>query len=197
MHARRFACFFLGIWLGSGLFLAWMAWQNQKVAGRLMSQADPGARLQLKAMGPNGPAILHYEAAEESREAYRVWETIQLLAGCLFFGFLLFGSEEGPRLLGGVLLLVLLVAVQRFLLTPEVIAEGRLIDFAPPGTEDGARNRLWLMHNAYMLVEVAKWLLTLLLVGRMVTSSRGSGRSRDSRRQLDRVDKSNYSGVYR
>jgi hypothetical protein len=105
-----------------------------------------------------------------------------------------FGSRESKFLLGGVLLLVLMVALERFLVTPAVTAQGRLLDFAP-GAAPGEYNRYWVLEKSYMAVEGTKWLLTLVLAGRIVFSRKGSGRSRDSRRKLDQVNKPNYSRV--
>src|SRR5215472_16736923 len=150
MHARRFACFVLGLWLAGGLFMAWVATENFGIADQLASQANPTARLELKAMGPNAHALLRYQASEENRRYFRLWETGQIMLGILFFGLMLFGSRESQFLLGGILLLVVLVMFQRFLLTPEITAAGRLLDFAAPGAATGTRDKFWVLHSAYV-----------------------------------------------
>ena len=196
MHARRFACLVLGLWLGGCLFMAWVATENFRVADQLVSQASPTARLELKAIGPDPRALLRYQASEENRRYFRLWETAQIVLGCVFFGFMLFGSRESKYLLGGILLLILIVALQRLIVTPEITAEGRLLDFVAPGAT-AERTRFWLLHSTYVGIELAKWALMLILAGRMVFSRKGSGRSRDARRQLNQVDKTNYSRVNR
>jgi hypothetical protein len=195
MHARRFACFVLGLWLGGGLLVAWLTRVNLKMADHLESHARPAARLELKARGANAAALARYQAAEENREFRRVWEIAQLILGCGFFGLMLFGSRESKFLLAGILLLILVVALERFIMTPAITARGRLLDFSVPEAAWGESNRYRVLEISYGAVEGVKWLLTAILAGRLVFSRKGSGRSRDSRRQLDRVDKANYRSV--
>jgi hypothetical protein len=196
MHARRVACFVLGMWLGGGLLVAWLATANLKTADQLIDRASPTARLELKALGAAPQALLRYQASEENRANRRLWETAQLILGSVFFGLMLFGSRESKFLLGGILLLILLVALERFLVTPAVTAHWRLLDFAP-GAAPGERSRYLVLETGYMAIEGAKWLLTVVLAGRIVFSRKGSGRSRDSRRQFDQVNKSDYSHINR
>jgi hypothetical protein len=195
MHARRFACFVLGLWLGGGIFLAWLTSVNLKTADRLVAQASPAARLQLKTLGPNAPAVLRYQASEENRQYRRRWETVQIILGTLFFGLMLFGSRESKYVLGGIVLLLLMVALERFVVTPAVAAQGRLLDFAAPDAASGERNRYWVLESSYLAIEGVKGLLTMALAAGMVFSRKRSGRSRDSRHKLDQVDKPNYSRV--
>jgi hypothetical protein len=197
MHARRLACFFLGLWLAGSLFMAWVATQNFRQVDRLLSREDPTATLRLKPLGADARAILRYQASEQNRWYFSKWETIQLIYGAFFFFVMLFGSRENKFVLLGVLLLVVLVALQKFLLTPEVTALGRMIDFVPPEQETPERTRFWILHTAYTGVELGKWGVALFLTAQMVFSRKRSGRSRDSRRELNSIDKPDYRGVNR
>ena len=109
---------------------------------------------------------------------------------------MLFGSREEKFTLLGMLIMLVLVALQRFLLTPEANALGRIIDFAP-SAQVPDQNRFWITSMAHTGVEVAKNGLALLLVAQMIFSRQRSGRSRDSRRKLDRVDEPYYRSVNR
>jgi hypothetical protein len=197
MHARRFACFVLGLWLAGGLFVAWLSSLNLQTADRLVAQASPTARLELKVLGPNARALLRYQASEANRRYYRQWETAQIMLGCAFLALMLFGSQESKFLLAGILLLVLMVVFQRFVVTPAFVAQGRLLDFASPGATSGEHSQYLVLAGGYYGVEGVKWLLILILTGWMVFSRKGSGRSRDSRRQFNGVDKPNYGRVNR
>src|ERR1041384_7057741 len=128
MHARRLACFLLGLWLAGGALLAWVATENFREVDRLLSGDNPTATLRLKTLGPDARTIMRYQASEMHRWLFNAWERVQIGYGTLFFLPMLFGSRENRFVLGGVLLLVLLVLAQRFLITPELIAVGRLID---------------------------------------------------------------------
>jgi hypothetical protein len=197
MHARRMASFLFGLWLGGSLFMAWVASQSRNEVDRLFSRVDPVATLNLKPLGENGPRLLRYTAAEQNRSHERQWEWIQLIAGGAFLLIMLFGSREDKFILLGLFVLLLVVALQRFLITPELTALGRLLDFAPPNELLPDRNRYWIVETAFTAVEAGKWAILLILTGQMVFSRKRSGRSRDARRKLDRVDKPDYRGVYR
>jgi hypothetical protein len=193
MHARRFACFALGLWLGGSLLMWWLAGQNARAAERLLDQAGPSARLQMKPLGINARLVLRYAAYEQTRTYGRAWEAGQLALGSLFFLLMLFGSREHYILLSGILLMILLVYLERLVITPEMTAQGRLLDFAPEGTP--AQVRFDVLQTAYYGVEAAKFVLGLVLTGAMVFSSKRSGRSRNTRRQLNFVDKADYRRV--
>jgi hypothetical protein len=195
MQARRFACFVLGLWLAGGLFMAWVATQNFRQVDRLLSRTDPTATLHVVELGANARPMMRFQASEINRWLFRSWEILQLFGGFAFLFVLLFWGQEDKFVLGGILLLLALTMLQRFLLTPEIVALGRMLDFVPANLPSGERTQFWIAHSAYSGVELAKWAVMLVLTGRMVFSSRGSGRSRDSRNQLDRVDKADYRGV--
>jgi hypothetical protein len=197
MHARRMASFFLGLWLGASLFMAWTANQNLKSVDRLLSREDPVATLNLKPLGDHGSTILRYTASEQNRWHRAKWETIQVIAGGVFLLTMLFGSREDKFILLGFLVLILVVLLQKYLISPELTALGRLTDFAPTNEPSPDRNRFWVVQTAYTGVEMGKWALMLLLTGQMVFSRKRSGRSRDVRRKLDGVDKPDYRRVYR
>src|SRR5581483_609518 len=131
MHARRLACFFLGLWLVGGLFMAWVATENFREVDRLLSKADPVATLKFKELGPQARYIMRYQASEMNRWLFHAWENAQVFLGVAFFLMMLFGSKENTIVLLGVLLIWLLALAQRFLLTPELTALGRMIDFVP------------------------------------------------------------------
>jgi hypothetical protein len=195
MHARRLASFLLGLWLAGGLFMAWVATENFREVDRLLSGDNPTATLRFKPLGSDARMLLRYHASEQNRWLFRSWETGQIVYGAAFFMLMLFGSRENKFILGGVLLLTLLVLVQRLFLSPELIAVGRMIDFVPQAATSPDRSKFWIIHAAYTGVEMGKWVLILILTGQMVFSRKRSGRSRDSRRKVDSVDKPNYRRV--
>ncbi len=184
------------MWLAGGLLVAWVASQNLALADRVVSEGEPAIRLRLKPFGQEAGAILKFHAAEQNRWLYSKWELYQLFFGSFFFCVMLFGSREDKFALLGVLVMLLLVALQRFLLTPELHALGRLIDFSPTAQAPDQK-RFWITNMAHIGVEVLKGGLALLLTAQMVFSRKRSGRSRDTRRKLDRVDEPYYRSVNR
>src|ERR1039458_7055732 len=80
MSCRRMACLLLGLWLGAGLLMAWVATQDLGSADRLAAHPDLAAAVQLKSLGANQTLpLLRYLAAEQTRNNLETWGTVQLL----------------------------------------------------------------------------------------------------------------------
>lgn len=173
----------------------WIAAQNANAGSRLIGKAGAVARLTMKPLGDDARLVLRYAAAEQSRVEESDWETGQIALGGLFFLTMLFASREHYVLLGGILLMILLVCAERFFLTRELTAQGRMLDFAPAGSAPQTQFRV--LQTIFWGVEAGKFGLGLVLTGAMVFSRRRSGRSRDARRQMDFVDKADYRRVDR
>ena len=196
MHYRRIASFLLGLWLGGGLLMAWMAIESFRSVDQLLAAHSPVVAIQIRALGPGGArALLRYQAAEQNRWYFETWEFVQLILGAGFFFFLLFGSEEGKFSLLLLLLMFLLTAAQRFLMTPELSALGRTLDFIPVGLPSVERNRFWMLHSVYTGSEILKWGLGLVL-GALLVFHRPS-RSHDAGHEFDVIDKANHRHINR
>lgn len=194
MHYRRIACFVLGLWLGGGVLMAWVAARNLGSVDRLLSQPNPFIAVQLKTLGPEGARLLlRYQAGEQNRWYFESWEVAQIIWGAGLLLYLLFGTTEGKVSLLLVLLMVVLAALQRLLVTPEMASLGRVADFIPPGVPSSERTRLAILANAYASMELLKWALGLALAGQLIWRRRG--RSGDPRQEFDVVDKANHRHV--
>ncbi|HEY2015080.1 MAG TPA: hypothetical protein VGH38_16340 [Bryobacteraceae bacterium] len=202
MHSVRLVSFVFGVWLSGGLFMAWVATQNFRGVDRILEQAHPAARLDLHTLDDSnngGPGatrlLLRYQVSEQNRFYFESWELVQLVLGTLLFFFLLFGTREDKWVLAGVLLMLVVTALQRFLLTPEITVLGRSLDFVPPNVNAAERSRFWLMHNVYSGLEVAKWAILVMLTGRLVAGRHRGRSSKTVRKQLDLIDKANHRHV--
>ena len=196
MHSRRLASLLLGLWLGSGVFMAWVASENFATVDRLLAQPAPAATLRIKMLGKDeARLLLRYEASEQNRTYFEVWETIQVVLGAVFFFFLLFGTTEGRIALSLALVLVVLVLVQRFVLTPELQAIGKLLDFTGPLAMSGERGKFRVVHTSYVIVEVGKWAIQLVLAAILV--ARGGRRSGNAGQQFNVVDKADHRHINR
>jgi len=148
--------------------MAWVATENFATVDRLLKQSDPAATLRIKLMGKDQARLLmRYEASELNRYYFETWEIVQVVLGAFLFFFLLFGTGEGKVSLALALLLLIIVLVQRFALTPEIIAIGRMLDFPTPDSA-GYRGKFLVMHSAYVGVELAKWAMQLILVAVLI-----------------------------
>lgn len=202
MHSVRLVCFVLGSWLTGGVFMAWIATQNFRGVDRLIEQPHPLAKLEFKTLETDrnfgaGAArlLLRYQVSEQNRFYFESWEIAQLAIGSLLFFFLLFGTAEDKYSLAGVLLMVVLAAAQRFLLTPGLTALGRNLDFTPLADASPERSRFWILHNAYSAIELVKWAIALFLAGRLIAGHRHRKSRGDVRQQLDLIDKADHRHI--
>jgi len=196
MRSYRIACLVLGMWLAGGFFMAWMATENFLAADRILNQGNPAAIARLNAIGlAEGQALLRYQVSEQNRFYFESWEIIQIFLGGFFFSFLLLATREGKATLGLALFMLMLLAAQRFVLTPEITALGRTMDFMPPAQVAGEHAKFLVLHTAYVAVELAKWGLGLLLA--VVLIMQGDRRSRHVRQEVNPIDKANYRHINR
>jgi len=194
MNTRRLACFLLGIWMGGGLLMVWVAAESFSSVDRLLARPHPVATAQFKALGrADARLLLRYQVSEQNRWYFENWEVMQIVLGALFFFFMLFATREKKFALSLVLLMIGAVLVQRFLLTPGMISLGRMIDFVPPEAPSGERTQFWVLHSWYWGVELGKSALGLALAARLI--SHRSARSGNARQEFNMVDKANHRHV--
>lgn len=203
MHSVRLICFALGAWITGGFFMTWVATEGFRGADRLLGEPNPTARLQFKTLdaqqnsGPNAARmLLRYQVSEQNRFYFESWEIVQVVLGSLLFFFMLFGTREDKYSLVGVLLMLSVTMVQRFLLTPEIVVLGRAMDFARDDAVSPQYGRFWMLHKAYVSVELTKWAIGLIAAGRLITGRHRSSR-RHVREQLDLVDKADHRHIDR
>lgn len=198
MHSRRLACLVLGLWLAGSVFMAWVATETFHSVDRLLDRPHPAASLEFRTLGPQASRLLlRYAASEQNRYLFENWEIAQIILGVLFFFFLLFGTHEDKFSLMMALLMLLIALGQRLLVTPELVAIGRTIDFIPPETRSGMRTKFMLLHRGYEAVEVFKWMIGLALAGRLIVSRRRSASAAEVRQQLAMIRKANYRPIDR
>ena len=172
-----------------------MTWYGARSFGTvdyIMNQSNPAFVMQTQPLGPAVTRlVLRYEVAEQNRWLTRSWETMQILLGCLFFGYLLFGTQEGKFSLIVMLLMLFLTLVQQFLLSPELGLLGRALDYIPRDMANQERAKFWLIHNSYLAIEAVKLGLGIIL-GAIVMSRH---RSVDPLNQFNMIDKANHRHV--
>lgn len=169
MHFRRLACFLLGAWLMGGLFMATVATQNFHSVDRLLAAPAAPARPQLDKLGHEAArALLRYQVAEQNRLYFETWGMVETAIGFVLLLTLLFGSTETHFTLLLALLMLLIAVLQRFVLTPEIVILGRVIDFVPAAQPSSERSHFWMLHAAYSISEVVKWGLNIVLTGRLL-----------------------------
>jgi hypothetical protein len=196
MHIRRLLCFLLGMWLAGGFFMAYVATENFRGVDRLLVQPNPTVAVEDKTLGREAMrGLLRYQVSEQNRRYFQTWEVVQLAGGLSFLFLMFFAAKEGKFSLGLALGMLVIVALQRFLLTPQIVSLGREIDFIPAGVASPARNRFWVLHGAYTGVELLKWVLGLTLAAKLCFRARPP--SGEAGQEFDLIDKANHRHVNR
>ena len=164
VHFRRFACFLLGLWLGGGLLMDLVVTQNFRSVDRLLAQPAPAAAQEIAKLGPaDARAFLRHQVSEQNRWYFETWGLLETLIGAALLSILLFGSTEKNFTLLFALLMLLIAVVQRFALTPQMVVLGRAIDWIPIDQPSPERSRFWMLHNAFVGLELLNWALGLFL----------------------------------
>jgi hypothetical protein len=160
MNSRRFLCLVLGLWLGASLFMAFVAVMNFRIVREVIANPQPELATYLKALGPDRLRVLfRHEAAEVNRALFDLWGYTQIAFSLLIFGLLLFATKEGKGVLGVGVLLLLVVLIMQFAVTPGIIGYGRVLDFAAADKELDLRQRVATLHSLYSAFEGLKLLL--------------------------------------
>jgi hypothetical protein len=99
---------------------------------------------------------------------------------------LLFGSTETKFTMLAALAMLIIALVQRTVLTPEIVAVGRIIDFIPTMPPTSDRNHFWVLHNVFTGMELLKWALGFLLTARLLFRRKRSADGRAPDQDLSR-----------
>lgn len=138
--------------------------------------------------------LLRALASEQNRRHFELWEWAQLGLGLALALTLVLGTHPGRITLAVCGLLVLLVAVQRWLLTPELVATGKALELVYPAEAAAERTRFEIYHRVYSGLELAKIALAAGLSARLLLYRR---RRRPVAKQVDAVHQADHSGVNR
>lgn len=169
MHFRRFVCLVLGMWFGGTVMIAVEASYAHRAPDRILAEPAVGALQHIHAMGREGAGeFMRYTSAEQIRWLRETWDSIQVVIATGVFFLLLFGSSEGKFGLLMAFGMLGLAVFDRFVLTPEIAALGRLSDFIPPGSYSGDHARALMLEGGYVGLEAVKWVLGLALAGSLV-----------------------------
>jgi len=169
---RRLAGLLLGVWLGAGIFADVAVTQNFQTVDRFLTQ--PGSIRTSAELSRLGRAevreILRRNAGEENNVIFENWERFELIVGGVLFAVLLFGARPQKVMLGATLLMLLIVCVQHFYLSPEVTELGRQLADLPPNlaANDPLNTKFRTFHGIYSGAEILKLVVGFAFAARIV-----------------------------
>jgi hypothetical protein len=174
MQFHRLASFIIGIWLGVAVFMDFAATQNFQNVGRVLGSMDMRAVDTARKIGDQEAArlLLRYFAGEVNRYLFEQWEWTELVLGLALFLVLLFCGTNQKFTMSLCVMMMCIVAAQRFKLTPAITQLGRELEFSA-----SASRRFAAYHAIYGYVEVGKIALGLLLALRLLIRKNANKRA--------------------
>lgn len=167
IQLRRISALILGAWLGAGILADVAVTQNFQTIDRFLE--SPGDRATSVLLNQAGRArervILRRNAGEENNWIFLNWERVELVMGSGLFLLLLFGERPQKIILAGAIVLLLIVAFEHFLLTPQITAMGRTVDNLPANSRDV--KTFWLLHGFYSGLDILKIVISLAMAARL------------------------------
>jgi len=150
-----------------------VATQNFRSVDRLLAKPAPVAAQQFEKLGhADARVLLRHQVSEQNRWYFETWGLAEVSLGAALLLVLIFGSTERNLSLLLALLMLLIVIVQRFALTPQIVFLGRIIDWIPVDEPSSERARFWMLHNAFVGLELLNCALGLLLTAKLLFRSR-------------------------
>ncbi len=164
---RSLPILLLGVWLGASILVDLAVTQNFQTVDRfLAAPGNPATTGQLDAIGRSQErVILRKNAAEENNWTFLNWERAELVIGVALLAILMreARSERFP-LMAAVALLVM-IAGEHFLLTPQITSLGRVVDDLT--SSDPQYRTFWMLHGFYSGLEILKMLIIFGLAARL------------------------------
>jgi hypothetical protein len=171
---RRFACLFLGLWLGAAASIDFLVAQNFSTIDPFISAPESqSASSQMKQAGQKSIRfILRRNAAEENARIFKTWEWSQFGIATVLFILILSGEKPPLSALLLIPAMFIIVLLQHFILTPQVVSLGRKVDEIPATQLLGnpTVSRFWTFHGIYSGCEILKLLLGIGVGARLTIS---------------------------
>ena len=190
MHTRRLITFLLGVWFTLVILVATVSLTTLQVASNT-AKSPPGepARALFVIGEPMTEQLFRYIASEINRTLFETSGLFEM-ALVLTIGMTLFlqNYSRPATILAGVLLLG--VCASHFLLTPQVVSLGRILDFRPAEMMIAERERLARLQMMYGALAVFR-----LFCGGAITAILLHRKSRRRSGKIDSIDHAEDSHI--
>jgi len=191
MHSRRFLAFFVGLWLAGLLVVTLATTYNSRTVNVVMENPPHEASKWVDILGKERTrTLLLHNTAEVNRSLLEFWGYADVVL-CVFILITAVMIKSGKPMMIAAALLLLLCLASVFLLTPQVVAVGRLLDFRPNLPVPPERAQFASLNGMFTGVSVIRILTAVTMAGLLIHRS-DRPRSRRSSR-VDQVDPVNYT----
>ncbi len=151
------------MWLGAALAVDFVATEAfPAVEHYLADRANLAARYPIKEEVPQAlRAVMRRNAMEEKVVVFETWEWLQIGVAACFFFIVLMGDRPPRSVLIAVPVMLVVVLLQRLVLTPNLTGAGRDLADVPAAAlaSSPVSTRFWAFHGLYYGAEVFKLLL--------------------------------------
>jgi hypothetical protein len=188
MRYSRIAAIFLGAWLWGSFLLMYLAAEGFERALTVLTAPPTPLADTLQAIpSASQRAVLRYVVADQNRFFFEFWENAEFVIGVALIMLLFLGVES--RLMSALTLgMVLVVAFQHLMITPELGYLSRTIEFIPGKVDSPPRDQFWKLHTLYITLDVLKIALGGLVSMLLITAQR-KRRSRSSQSDAELIEK--------
>lgn len=163
MHARRLAALLTGAWIAGTLLIVLVATHNLRSADDILSAPSNRAAPVIQKLGhDDARALLRYQAAELNRWYFVLWEWTETAILLAVIAALIVGRSRRPTVAIPAVMLAI-VTVLHWGVTPQIVTLGRALDFVPAGVDPPGRGEFWTYHGAYSIASVVNLGLGALL----------------------------------
>ena len=183
--------FVLGLWLAGIVMVAYVASLSLRTVDSVMAIPPHEASKWIDVLGKDKVrTLLLHGSSEVNRSLFEFWGNADLII-CVFLLVAMVMTKSGKVMIILTAVLLLLGTASTFLLTPQMVAVGRQLDFrvvfpVPPEIVQFAA-----LERMYFGVSLVRVLLVGTMVAMLLNRSSRSPRVRRSR--LDEVDSVNYT----
>ncbi|MDX2154378.1 MAG: hypothetical protein SFV54_26795 [Bryobacteraceae bacterium] len=176
MSARRVICLLIGAWIGASALVALSAVTSFRAVDLSMDRPSRLLTFEFDRHTTEGArGLFRYQAAEQNRLLFEAWGFVQVALAAIVFMMFLFATRSGRVPIFVSVGLLFLVGVMHFLVTPQISAAGRALDFVAATEMAPERSRLQSLHRIYGVMESVKLLTLLGLAGWLTVRRKARG----------------------
>ncbi len=159
----------LSLWLGITFFMWFAAGRSFATVERVLQSQKPEFRKVIEASNAEKiREVLRYLASEINRTYFGAYGWTQVILGLTLLSLLFRQSPRDSFSLVFTSIMVLLVLVLALVITPQIVALGRSMDFVPRNPRPPQMGRFGLLHGLYTGLDGLKLLAGLTVLIRWI-----------------------------
>lgn len=197
MRARRLITFLLGIWLTGLCGTAFLASKNFETTKQVLESSPQEGRKLIEQLGESSSEqLLRFQVAEANRAMFEGWGALEL--GLLVsLGLLIVLRHDSKTAIAVAVAALVVSAWSYFLLTPQLISIGRILDFPTPEYHAQYRLQFAGVHRMYGIAGVLRMACGAVLVFLLLRRGDEAKLRRRKSDKVDAINKTDYSHINR